>query len=95
MSDTPSFGQRFLDEVHRNLGTQPFGYAEQKRIRAMDRSEFATFLRRHAGATYAELQSLKAAEDPRELAAFYGDAKRRDQLQMLVLAAAAAAAGSG
>ncbi|MBK9387569.1 MAG: hypothetical protein IPN34_22370 [Planctomycetes bacterium] len=91
MGDTAAFGQQFLDEVERNLGTQPFGYAEQKRLRAMDRSEFATFLRRHAGATYAELQSLKQEEDPRQLAAFFCDAKRREQLQLLIVAAAIAA----
>jgi hypothetical protein len=86
MSDTSSFGQCFLDEVKRILGTQPLGYMEQKRIREMDRSEFHTFLRRYAGVTYAELQSLKAVEDPKELAAFFSDSQRRDQLRVLIAA---------
>ncbi|MEQ1891395.1 MAG: hypothetical protein ABL998_02540 [Planctomycetota bacterium] len=69
MSDAPAtFGTLFLDELRRQGELSGLKYATLQRIKAMERDELLTELRKACGPTYAELQRLKTIESPVELA---------------------------
>lgn len=72
-----TFGEQFLETLQAELGSSLFDYATTQRVKRMDREELLAVLRTNAGATYAEIQQLRKAEDPRELAMHLVAAQRR------------------
>lgn len=77
METHATYGEQFLAEVRKLVGSNPFDYASTKRVKAMGQAEIIGLLRTNAGATYADIQRLKTAEDPKELARHLVDAQRR------------------
>ncbi|MCY3003070.1 MAG: hypothetical protein NTV21_14805 [Planctomycetota bacterium] len=77
MDSKPTFGEQFLEEVRKLTGANPLDYATTQRVKGLEREEVVELLRKNAGATYADIQRLRTAEDPREMAQFLFDAQRR------------------
>jgi hypothetical protein len=77
MDSNATYGEQFLAEVRSLVGSNPFDYAATKRVKAMGQAEIIDLLRKNAGATYADIQRLKTAEDPKELAQYLYEAQRR------------------
>lgn len=74
-----TFGEQFLAEVRELTGSNPLDYATTQRVKGLGREEIVELLRKNAGATYADIQHLRKAEDPRELARFLVEAQRRSE----------------
>lgn len=77
MESGPTFGEQFLAELRRLIGSNPLDYATTQRVKGLEREGIVELLRKNAGATYADIQRLRKAEDPREMAQFLFDAQRR------------------
>lgn len=80
-----TYGEQFLAEVRSLVGSNPLDYGTTQRVRAMGQAEIIGLLRKNAGATYADIQRLKTAEDPKELARHLVDAQRRSQQGVAVV----------
>jgi len=77
MESNATYGEQFLAEVRSLVGSNPFDYASTKRVKSMGQAEIIDLLRTNAGAAYADIQRLKTAEDPKELARYLVEAQRR------------------
>lgn len=85
MEPHKTFGEQFLEELRRLIGSNPLDYATTQRVKAMEREEIVELLRKNAGATYADIQRLRTAEDPREMAQFLFEAQRRSEQSVGVM----------
>lgn len=81
-----TFGREFLNEARRLLDGPPIYYAVMKRVERFGKEELLPCLREHAGATYADLQRPRLEDDPRALARYLFQARRRQASAALLCA---------